>query len=233
MKKALVLISLFISFISINGQTDKKIIILHTNDLHSHIMGFSPESEYTPMSVNDDKTVGGFARIAAIIKSEKEINTGTTLVIDAGDFLMGTLFANIENETGFQLRLMKSMQYDVTCLGNHEFDFGTEWLAAVINTSHNKGEIPSVLLDNAVFDKKDRRDDALEKLYSDNILSRKLVLTRDGIKFGFFSLLGEDAVKDSPHAAPVTFAKQLSFAKKMVKELRGDKCDIIICISHS
>jgi 5'-nucleotidase len=45
--------------------------------------------------------------------------------------------------------------------------------------------------------------------------------------------MGKDAVKDSPHAAPVTFAKQSSFAKKMVKELRGEKCDIIICISHS
>jgi 5'-nucleotidase/UDP-sugar diphosphatase len=233
MKKALVLVYLFVSFIAIYGQAEKKIIILHTNDLHSHIMGFGPESAYTPMSINDDKTVGGFARIATIIKSEKELNTGTTLVIDAGDFLMGTLFANLEKETGFQLRLMKSMQYDVTCLGNHEFDYGPEWLASVINTSHNKGEIPPVLLDNAVFDKKDRRDDALEKLFSDNILSRKLVLTRDGIKFGFFSLMGKDAVKDSPHAAPVTFAKQSSFAKKMVKELRGEKCDIIICISHS
>jgi len=41
--------------------------------------------------VNDDKTVGGFARIASIIKSEKESSKGITLVLDAGDFMMGTL----------------------------------------------------------------------------------------------------------------------------------------------
>jgi 5'-nucleotidase len=217
MKKTILLLIWFVSFLSLSGQLAKKITILHTNDLHSHLIGFAPESEYTPLTVNDDKTVGGFARIAAIIKHEKEINAGTTLVIDAGDFLMGTLFHSLEKETGFQLRLMKAMDYDVTCLGNHEFDYGPDWLASVIHASVSKGEIPSVLIGNARFDKKDVRDDALEKLYSDNIISRKLILTRDGIKFGFFSIIGKDAVKDAPHAAPVTFDKQFSFARRREK----------------
>jgi len=233
MKRVFIFIIWILSVVALNGQTEKKITILHTNDLHSHVIGFGPESAYTPLTINDDKTVGGFARIAAIIKAEKETNTGTTLVIDAGDFLMGTLFASLEKETGFQLRLMKLMGYDVTCLGNHEFDYGTEWLADVINASRSTGEIPSVLIGNAMFDSKDERDKALEKLYTDNIIGRKLIMTKDGIKFGFFSILGKDAVKDSPHAAPVTFEKQSSFAKKMVKELLANKCDIIICISHS
>jgi 5'-nucleotidase len=233
MKKTFVFIFWFVSVIALNGQTEKKITIIHSNDLHSHLIGFGPESAYTPLTVNDDKTVGGFARIATIIKNEKENNTGTTLVIDAGDFLMGTLFPSLEKETGFQLRLMKSMGYDVTCFGNHEFDYGPEWLAAVINTSISKGEIPKVLIGNAKFDKKDLRDNALENLFSADIISRKLIVTKDGIKFGFFSILGKDAVKDAPHAAPVTFEKQLVFAKKMVKELHAEKCDIIICISHS
>jgi 5'-nucleotidase / UDP-sugar diphosphatase len=233
MKKSFLLLIWFAIVIPLTGQTEKKITILHTNDLHSHIVGFSPESSYSPLTLNNDKTIGGFARIASIINNEKIKNTGTTLVIDAGDFLMGTLFQCLEKENGFQLRLMKSMGYDVTCIGNHEFDFGPEWLAGVINTAHNKGEIPSFLIGNAVFDKKDARDDALEKLFSDYIIGRKLILTRDGIKFGFFSILGKDAVRVSPKAAPVTFEKQSSFAKTMVKQLQSEKCDIIICISHS
>jgi 5'-nucleotidase / UDP-sugar diphosphatase len=233
MKKTIFLIFWFVSFITLNGQTEKKITILHTNDLHSHLIGFGPESSYTPLTVNDDKTVGGFARIASIIESEKNSNTGTTLVVDAGDFLMGTLFPSLEKETGFQLRLMKAMQYDVTCFGNHEFDYGPDWLASVINSAKRNGEIPSVLIGNTRFSKRDVKDDALEKLFSEDIISRKLVLTRDGIKFGFFSILGKDAVKDAPHAAPVSFYKQSSYARKMVKELREENCDIIICLSHS
>jgi 5'-nucleotidase/UDP-sugar diphosphatase len=233
MKRAAFIFLLFIIYLSLNAQNEKEITILHTNDLHSHLIGFAPESAYTPLVVNNDSTVGGFARIAAIIEREKEKNKGTTLVVDAGDFLMGTLFHSLEVETGFQLRLMKIMGYDATCFGNHEFDFGPEKLAEIIANSVRGGEIPSLLIGNTVFDKNDSRDDALEKLYSDKVISRKLIMTKDGIKIGFFSLLGKDAVDDSPGATPVTFSKQRSFAKKMVKELKGDKCDIIICLSHS
>jgi 5'-nucleotidase/UDP-sugar diphosphatase len=233
MKRIFLIIIWIVSVINLNGQTEKEITILHTNDLHSRLMGYAPESEYSPLTIKDDKTVGGFARIAAIIKTEKENSKGVTLVLDAGDFMMGTLFPNIEKKSGFQLRLMKSMGYDVTCFGNHEFDFGPEWLATVISTSAGNGMIPSLLIGNATFDRKDIRDDGLEKLLSDSIISRKLILIKDGIKFGFFSIIGKDAVKDAPRAVPVTFEKQFSFARKMVKELKSEKCDIIICISHS
>lgn len=233
MKKSLVFLIWLFTALSISAQSEKKITILHTNDLHSHIIGFGPESEYTPLTINDDKTVGGFSRIAGIIKSEKETNEGTTLVIDAGDFFMGTLFPGLEKETGFQLRLMKTMGYDMTCFGNHEFDFGPEWLSDVINMSHSKGEIPGILAGNTVFDKKSNADDGLEKLLAENVISRKLILTRDGIKIGFFSVIGKDAVKDSPKSLPVTFEKETAFAKRLVSELKSDKCDLIICVSHS
>lgn len=232
MKKVLILLLLCASVFNINGQ-DKKIIILHTNDLHSHVAGFGPELLYTPLSANDDKTIGGFSRIAEIIKTEKEKSKGTVLVIDAGDFLMGTLFQCLEKENGFQLRLMKQMGYDITCLGNHEFDFGPEWLAGVIRKSADNGKIPSILIGNVEFSKKDSRDDGLEKLMTDNIIVRKLVMEKDNLKIGLFSIIGKEAVKDSPKAAPVTFDKQISFAKKMVKQLKTEKCDIIICVSHS
>lgn len=232
--KRIFLIFLLLPFIlPISAQTEKKIIILHTNDIHSRMLGFAPESAYSPLTINDDKTIGGFARIAGIIKAEKKSNPGTTLVIDAGDFTMGTLFPSLETKTGFQLRLMYTMGYDVICTGNHEYDFGPEWLAAIISASETKGEIPSFLIGNAVFDKKDTLDDALEKLTSENIIGQKKVITKDGIKIGIFSILGKDADEVAPKAVPVTFSNQKSFAKKMVKELQGENCNIIICLSHS
>lgn len=231
-KTSLFFILLLSSFVS-NSQTDKKIIIFHTNDLHSRLTGFGPELTYTPLSVNDDKTVGGFARIASVLKNEKNSTPGTTLTVDAGDFLMGTLFAYLEPETGFQLRLMKAMGYDVTAIGNHEFDYGPEKLAQIIRIAASKGDIPALLLGNAVFDKNDKRDDALDKLFSDGVIKRKTIIERDGLKIGFFSLLGKVAVDNAAFAKPVKFSKQISAAKKIVSELRDEKCDIIICLSHS
>jgi 5'-nucleotidase/UDP-sugar diphosphatase len=233
MRNALFLFLLIGLFSRIEGQTEKRITILHTNDLHSRLIGYAPESQYSPLTVNDDKTVGGFARIATIFKSEKETNSGTTLVIDAGDCFMGTLFPSLESKTGFQLRLMKSMGYDVIGLGNHEYDFGPEWLAKVINTSAKNGAIPSLLIGNAVFNNKDNRDDTLEKLFSEKITGSNIILSKDGIKIGIFSILGKDAVGVAPKAAPVTFEKQYAFARRMVKELKDQKCEIVICISHS
>jgi 5'-nucleotidase/UDP-sugar diphosphatase len=233
MKKTSVLFLFLITVLSLQGQPEKRIIILHTNDLHSRLTGYAPESAYTPLSVNDDKTTGGFARIAAIIKSEKQNNKGVTLTVDAGDFMMGTLFPCLEAETGFQLRLMKDMGYDAVGLGNHEFDFGPGWLAGVIQTSASIGEIPAILSGNTVFNEKEGADDSLEELYSKNLISRKLVIEKEGIRIGLFSILGKEAGHLAPGAAPVTFAKQSEVAKKIVKQLKDDKCDLIICISHS
>jgi 5'-nucleotidase/UDP-sugar diphosphatase len=233
MKKMLLFILFLVAVIPLRGQTEKRITILHTNDLHSRLTGFAPESGYSPLTVNDDNTLGGFARIAAIIKDEKESNQGTTLVFDAGDFFMGTLFPSLEIKTGFQLRLMKTMGYDVIGLGNHEYDLGPEWLASVISTSKSKGEIPMLLSGNAMFNKEETKDDALEILFADNVIGRKTVLTKDGVKLGVFSILGKNGAGVAPNSAPLAFAKQTSFAKDMVKELRGENCDIIICISHS
>ena len=233
MKKPVFLLLLFCFCLSTVAQTEKKVIILHTNDLHSRITGFAPESAYTPLTVNDDRTVGGFARIASIFKEEKENNTGTTLALDGGDFLMGTLFQSLEVKNGFQLRLMKKMGYDVVCIGNHEFDYGPEKLADIVNSSVKGGAIPSLLLGNAVFNQKDSHDDSLEKLFTNETIERKLILNRDGLKFGFFSLLGKVADENAAFAPPVAFSKQIPFAKRMVKELQDEKCDIIICLSHS
>ena len=215
------------------AQTGKRITIIHTNDMHSRLTGYAPELAYSPLTVNDDNTVGGFARIATIINNEKNDSDGITLVLDAGDFLMGTLFQSLEPKTGFQLQLMKKMGYDAICIGNHEFDFGPAKLAEIINSSVRGGTIPPVLLSNAILSNEDPADDELSKLFINNIMLRKLIIERDGIKIGLFSLLGVVADDNAAYAPPVTFAKQVPAAKKLVKELQAEGCDIVICLSHS
>ncbi len=233
MKKVFLFFLFLLSILSLNGQNTKRITILHTNDLHSRLTGYSPESAYSPLTLNDDLTKGGFARISTIIKTEKEKYAEAVLVVDGGDFLMGTLFHGLESKTGFQLRLMKSMGYDVVGIGNHEFDFGPDKLAAIISQTSGNGEIPDLLLSNAVFSEKEGEDDSLEKCFIDGTVERKVILSRAGIKIGVFSLLGEEAEDNAAYAPPVTFSKPIKTARKIVKELLEEKCEIIICLSHS
>ena len=233
MKKLSVATIIFLLLISTVRSQDAKLTILHTNDMHSRLAGFAPESAYTPLIVNNDKTIGGFARIAWIIKNEKQKPGQNTIVVDAGDFLMGTLFHTVEEETGFQLPLMKKMGYDIVAIGNHEFDFGPQALAQIINNSLKRGAIPEILLGNALFSATDNSDDTLEELYRKEVIRRTTVKEIGGIKVGFFSLLGVDAVKVSPKAKPVTFENQVSYARMAVKELKSVNCNVIICVSHS
>ena len=233
MKRTLSVLILFLFLLNLQAQTAKKIVILHTNDIHSRLIGYAPESAYTPLTVNDDKTIGGFARIATIIKNEEKSNSGITLVVDAGDFLMGTLFEELEPATGFQLRLMKTMGYDAVCIGNHEFDFGDNKLADMVSSAAKRGEIPAVLLGNAVFNSKDPGDDAIEKLFNSGTIKRTYIMEKNGLKIGFFSILGKVADDNAAYAPPLKFSNQVKCARKLVNELKDEKCDIIICLSHS
>ncbi|MCK7535934.1 MAG: metallophosphoesterase [Marinilabiliales bacterium] len=126
---------LLVPYLSVSAQEDRRLIILHTNDFHSHLQGFAPESAYTPLVVDGDPTVGGFARIAGLISAVKSANPNNSLVLDAGDCHMGTLFQALEPSTGFQLNLMAKAGYDVVAVGNHDFDFGPVKFVSMIDNA--------------------------------------------------------------------------------------------------
>src|SRR5512133_744830 len=232
-KSAVILFSLLFSLLALNAQDGKKLVILHTNDFHSHLQGYAPESAYTPLIADGDKTVGGFSRIAGIISKVKTENPNSTLVLDAGDCLMGTLFHALEPTTGFQLNLMKKAGYDVVALGNHDFDFGPLAFAGTVKAAAARGGLPVMLLGNGVTDPEDTADDLFEEVMRDGLIVPYIITERDGLKIGIFSLMGKDADESAPYAPPVKFDKMIPAAKKLVKKLRKEGCDVVICLSHS
>ena len=119
----------------------KTFTILHTNDMHSSLIGMGPAADYTPLALNDDSTRGGYARLAALIAKRKEARKGQgpVLVLDAGDYSMGTAFAAATREIGGELKLMGMMDYDATTFGNHEFDLGPDGLGRSIGVAAKAG----------------------------------------------------------------------------------------------
>ena len=83
----------------------KTFTILHTNDMHASFIGMGPASDYTPFTINDDTTRGGYARLAALIAQRKAVrkDQGPVLVLDAGDYSMGTAFSAATRETGGEI----------------------------------------------------------------------------------------------------------------------------------
>ena len=196
---------------------EKLLTIIHSNDMHSHFLGASPNIDYSPLTTGEDKTIGGWARIATVIKETKKERSNPVLVVDAGDFLMGSLFHMVTREQAFELRLLSMMGYDAVTLGNHEFDLKPGGLARILTSARDSGQIPQVVFSNAVFSQESSQDDALENIFKQGIVKPYLVLERGGLRIGLFGLLGKDAAEVAPFASPISFEDPIATAQKMVK----------------
>lgn len=217
--------------LSLNAQ---KLTIVHTNDMHSRLLGFAPNADYSPLTTGDDETIGGFARLATLIGNIREQGPDQVLVLDGGDFTMGTLFHTLETKTGFQLWLMKQMGYDAVTIGNHEFDWGIENLGDIIARSAIRGEIPSLLLSNIQFSDTEKEDDLLENLMDQGVVKPYEIVERNGLRIGLFGLLGEEAAMVAPYVKPARFTDQVEKAREIATYLKNDaQVDIVICQSHS
>lgn len=95
------------------------LIILHTNDTHSHIAGINT---YGNACFDDAECRGGLSRIATAIRAAKAGNDNV-IALDAGDQFQGTLFYSV-NKWPMLAELARHMPYDAMTLGNHEFDEG-------------------------------------------------------------------------------------------------------------
>ena len=195
------------SFITLES---RKITILHTNDVHSHIDAFPADDPRNP-------NMGGVARRASVIeqirKEEKNV-----LLLDAGDIFQGTPYFNYYGGE-LEFKLMSMMQYDLATLGNHDFDNGIDGFYAQL--PHAKFDFVS-----ANYDFKNTVLDGIVKPYK--------ILIKDGIKIGIFGLGVElEGLVDKKLYKETVYNNPIEVAKDITRTLKEDKkCDIIICLSH-
>ncbi len=101
------------------------ISILHTTDLHGHIL---PTSDY-----NGTADRGGLARCVTQIRHWRRQNPNSIL-IDVGDVYQGT-DVSLRNKGELMIDLLNHLQYDAWVIGNHEFDWGIEPFQQVLQKS--------------------------------------------------------------------------------------------------
>lgn len=195
---------------SFDTKSVKKITILHTNDVHSHIDPFGP---------NDGRNAnkGGVARRASLIESIRSKNPNT-LLLDAGDIFQGTPYFNYYGGE-LEFKLMSMLKYDLATIGNHDFDNGIDGLYA---------QLP-----NADFDFVSANYDFKNTVLDTHIKPYKIFI-KDGIKIGVFGLgielqglVGKKLYKETVYNYPVEIAQDMS---RILKE--DEACDIVICLSH-
>jgi len=212
---------------------EKAVRIVHTNDLHSHLLGFGPEIDYRPDRTGADRTVGGWARLATAIAREKAASPRPVLVLDGGDFLMGSLFHTISREAAAELRLLKAMGCDAATFGNHEFDLKPAGVAQMLAAARSADGLPALVLANLRFSPGDPRDDALAERFAEGLVKPYTVLVKDGLRIGVFGLIGRGADETAPFAKPLVFEDPVETARRMIDRLRNaEKVDWVVCLSH-
>lgn len=127
-------------------ETGKTLDILFSHDTHSHLNAFTTVVE------DEETDIGGFARANTLIKAQRAKDPDT-LVIDGGDFSMGTLIQTVFETQAAELRMLGYMGYDVTTFGNHEFDYRSKGLANMLTSARTSGDaVPSIVVCNVDWD---------------------------------------------------------------------------------
>ena len=188
----------------------KKITILHTNDVHSHIEPFSSEHSEFPNQ-------GGFERRSTLVNSIRN-NNPNTLLFDAGDIFQGTPYFNFFNGE-LEFKLMSLLKYDAVTIGNHDFDNGITGLYEQMPKASFDFLISNYDFSNTVLEGKTKN----YKIYN-----------KSGIKIGVFGLgieleglVTKELYKETKYLNPIEISRDISNKLKF-----EENCDLIICLSH-
>ncbi len=210
----------------------KTITILFTHDMHDNFLPVKTMENGTALNL------GGYARLQSAIIAQKEEDP-EALLVDAGDFSMGTPFQTIYQSDAPELRLLGEMCYDVVTLGNHEYDYRAAGLTGSLNAAVESGDtLPLIVQSNITYptDEKGNLTQSLTDLKQSMEkygVKDYTIFERNGIKIGVFGLMGEESESMAP-MSEVTFADEVEQAKRVVKILKEqEQVDLILCLSHS
>lgn len=192
------------------GKPKVKIVILHTNDVHSHL---------EPFPANDPKYpgLGGVERRAALIRDVR-VKEKNVILLDAGDIFQGTPYFNMFGGE-VEMKMMTSMGYEASAIGNHDFDGGMDNLAKQLQHA-------SFPLLCANYDFTGTPMEGKTVPYK--------IFEHEGVRTGVFGL-GIELVGlvDSRLYGKTVYLDPIIRSAEMVKELRDEKrCDVVVCLSH-
>ena len=214
------------------AESAKEVDIIFTHDTHSHLNSF------TTIIDEEEKEVGGFARINTLIQEQKAKNP-ETLVIDGGDFSMGTLIQTVYETQAAELRMLGYLGCDVTTFGNHEFDYRSKGLANMLNSAvESKDTLPAMVVCNVDWESMEAAgltegQQLIRDAFDKYGVSDYVVLEKDDTDIAVVGVFGKDALACAP-TCELQFKDPVEAVKETVKEIKEkEDVDMIVCVSHS
>ena len=216
------ILSLIVPIASADGGQDLSILFIH--DSHDYLY---PTSNIVGGELIEH---GGAARLATVIKQNKDENT---IFLDGGDFSMGTLYQAAYSTDAYELRNLGICGCNVTTFGNHEFDFGAKGAAAMLRAAIASGdELPEIVQSNIDLSGELTEEQLdFKKACEEYGVKENTIIECAGHKIGLFGVVGVSCI--ACIQTDFEYIDYIKAAKEQVKKLKNEGCDIIIAVSHS
>ena len=180
-----------------------EIVIFHTNDMHGYMIG-------------DGSKVAGIDYVAGL-----KSTVPNALLLDAGDPTQGAPLASLSQGSS-PIDLMNYAGYDAMCLGNHEFDYGTDVLL------QNVAAAKFPVLGANVLSQEGAVLTAGVGVSGDGCST---VLECGGRRIGVFGLTTTYTVMPE-YVKDLTFNDEIKTAEEQIAKLADQQVDTIICLAH-
>lgn len=207
MKKITIILAAVLSICSCCREP--KLVILHTNDTHSHM---------EPYRAGARKGQGGIIERAAFVDSVRNaMGESRVLLLHAGDMGQGSsYFTQFKGE--LEIDMVNAMRYDCVTLGNHEFDNGIEDLGKRLKRI--ECAVVCANLDLSTFE-------------TGKYVTPYTIIERGGLKIGIIGF----APRLKGSVATVTADRipqldEVEVANRYAAELKAQKCGLVIALSH-
>lgn len=221
------------------GESTVNLRILETSDIHVNLMNYDYYQTKT-----DNKV--GLVQTATLVNKARE-EAKNSVLFDDGDALQGTPLGDyVANKikdpknpvdpsyTHPLYRVMNLMKYDVISLGNHEFNYGLDYLNKVIE----KTDFP-VINSNVYKDDHDDKEENDENYFKPYHILKKEVVDEAGqkqiVKIGVMGFVPPQIMNwDKANLEGQVKAKDIvETAKKMVPKMKAEGADVIVALAHS
>lgn len=204
-----------------------KLRIVETTDIHANVMDYDYYKDKPSQKI-------GLTRAATLVKQARA-EVENSVLVDNGDLIQGSPMGDYMASKGIEpgedhpvFKAMNQLDYDVANIGNHEFNYGLEFLAETLNDA----DFPYVSAN--VFDKKTG-----EHYFKPYIIKSHTFKDVDGaqheIKVGYIGFVPPQImVWDKKNLEGKVFAKDIKeTAEKLVPQMKQEGADVIVAIPHS
>ncbi len=192
-----------------------KLVVLGTTDVHGHVVPY----EYA----TGEPTRNSLAQVATLIDSIRHVEDHVVLV-DSGDLLQGAALNEHQARVARDpihpvIAAMNALEYDASAIGNHEFNYGIEYLQSTLATAtfpFLAAKIRAHATDSLVF-----------RPYT--------IVERAGLRIGLISFTTPGVlVWDRTNVeGRLDFLDMVDAAQHWIPRMRDEGAEIIVVAAHS